>query len=216
MKPKNFALVILVIAIIGLVIWWFMRPTIASSGKTAEAPSLAKTDPPMIATHIAQVEPPKLPPAIPNSTDVVSTSADPQTDLKTAISDIARLFRDNDLTTFEKTYSPPGTFDPVKWQEQQKRAADSLQNLAAMATQHPEMQQQIQHMQQQMQQMQDDRNQSWEVLVNETPTYNATGDEATYVFTQQATPGNGPPVQAAFHKVFIKINGKWYFKGDAP
>jgi len=61
---------------------------------------------------------------------------------------------------------------------------------------------------------------AWEDLENQTPVYNAAGDEATFQFTI-VYPGDNdvgpgvqplPPESVTRPRTFIKIDGKWYFK----
>jgi len=61
--------------------------------------------------------------------------------------------------------------------------------------------------------------QAFEALENQTPTLNATGDEATYTYTVPTISDmdngvfTGTGNQISW--VFVKINGKWYIKSGA-
>jgi len=195
MKSKNFILRVLVTAIIGLLVWWFLRPTPKVPEKTAAAPIAAKTDapkPPSPLSFAPTVELPALKPVAAHVTATPPDPNDPQTNLKTAIQDIARLARTGDMATLQQTYTMPEKFDPqqiedIKVQEQQ-------------AVNDPQMQQARKA-------LYDKYVQSFDELENQTPVYNAAGDEAIYARTITL---NGGSIHQSF--TFIKINGKWYVK----
>ncbi len=208
MKPKNFIWVALAVAIVGLGLWWFMRPTTAMSEKTSEAPMPAKANAPAL----SKVEAPKpiAPPSVaplgqkPDTTPVAATqtpdpNADPQADLKTAISDIVRLYRTGDPVEVYKIYVQPDEFVPDLYQEMEE---------------HEQQGDQIPELQQPTQELHDTIARSWEALEDQTPTFNATGDEAIY-WKQGIipSPDGGYAVGGNADSVtFIKINGKWYLK----
>jgi len=205
MKPKNFILIALLFAIIGAGLWWFMRPTEAPSVKTALVSTPAKNDLPKTVTLPTQVELPKTP-AVPAKTGTAAASAepadpndDPQADLKTAIPDIARLERTGDLLGLYEIYTLPDKLYPMIIQ----RIRAVQQQTAIDAAGDPRLQQQLE-------QIREGAARTYEALETQTPTYNETGDEATYMYSAYElthSAGYGP-------KTFIKINGKWYIKPD--
>ncbi len=210
MKPKNFILVTVIVAvvIVCLGIWWGTWPTVAAPERTAEAPTLGKAD--ATPKHVAPqtIAPPVVPPmpkpdAVPvAATPTLAAEADPQADLKTSLADVARLHRAGNQAEAYRIYAPPDKFEPVLYQAMQDDDERSAQ---------------ISEMQQSVQQLRDTIARSWEALEYQTPTFNDTGNEATYL-KQGIIPstdggfavgGNADPV------TFIKINGKWYLK-DGP
>jgi hypothetical protein len=106
---------------------------------------------------------------------------DPQADLSTAIPDFIRLFQSGDLVSLALNYMPP---DAAPSEEARAAMAQQFQQM----TQSPQFQQ---RMQQEVIKMQ--------LIENLTPTYDATGNQATYT-----PPDGSDPV------VMIKVNGRWY------
>ena len=204
MRRKNFMVIVLVVAMVGLGLWWFTWPTAAVPEKMATTPMPAKAAAPALSKVEApkSVAPPTIAPPASNPiasqrlpVSVPDTSADPQANLKTAFADIARLIRAGDTATFRETYDPPGKLDPQQIQQMRVKQ----QQTAALAAQNPQLQQILQKMNEAIAQ-------SFEAHEYQTPTYNDAGDEATYMYTvpgyqEQPTP-----------RVFVKINGKWYLK----
>jgi RNA polymerase sigma factor (sigma-70 family) len=148
------------------------------------------------------VELPKAP-AVPAHAETVAAAAgadppsdDPQADLKTAIPELVRLVEANDWLGVYKAYTPPDRLDPKELQtlEKVQKMLDKQ-----LSTPQAQLQLQMQH---------ESAVSAWEALETQTPTYNATGDEATYLFTTPDYPG--PTVSESM--TFIKINGKWYQK----
>lgn len=198
MKPKNFIWIVLVIALVGFGFWWFMRPMAVAPEKTVVEPIPTKVD----VSGLSKVEAPKpvAPPvqskpetanAPTKTVEATPAPADPQAELKTTFADIARLERAADFAAILQTYTPPDklNLDTVQQtREAQARVAHDPAALEAIA-------------------------QAWESLVNEIPTYNAAGDEATYPMPPVNLPGQSAPLLSA-PVTFIKINGKWYIKGD--
>lgn len=206
MKRKNFTLLVLAVTIACLVIWWFTRPPVAILEKTVAVPLPAKADAPKYVAP-PTIAPPVVPPAPkPGTAPVAATqttasfspeSADPQTDLKTAIPDIARLLRSGDTLGFRQTYTPPDELAQLGPQYIQK-----LQALQAQAAQDPDLQQELQK-------ISEGAAEAWEAVEDQTPTFDAVGDEATYLYM---LPGVGDAPGAQVPRVFVKIDGKWYLK----
>ncbi len=191
---------VFLLALIGLDLWWFLRPTATAPEKTAAAASTPpKIDSVKIAAPVAQVEQPKLPAVTPKpEAETIAdapSNTDPQADLETAIPDIARLLEAGDMLGLYKTYTPPDMIDPNKIKTQL-----ALSQRYAGVNRDPQ-QQQI------LKKIFDAAARSIQDLETQTPTYNATGTEATYLYT---TPADiGAPIKT-ISKTFIKINGKWY------
>ncbi len=194
-----------VVALVGITVAILAHraPTPLSTGAlvNVSAPTVNPATPLLAAN---QVEPPKVPPATPVATlpDVTpspAAAADPQADLKTVIPYIVRLYRDNDLVTFWQTFTPPDEWAKIGPQTIQG-IQEADQQMAALGI-NPEF---ISNPTAQ------DAAQAWEALEDQTPTYNAAGDEATYLFTYPTAHGGGLGIQAT--QTLIKINGRWYIK----
>jgi hypothetical protein len=205
MKPKRFILVALAVVIVGFGIWWFTMPSAAVPVNTAAAPMPAKAEgpkpiaPPTVAAPIAAPAPnPVASQPLPASAP--DPSGDPQTDLKIAVLDIARLIRDGgDPGAILETYTPPDKLTPQRIQEIQM----GIQHRADMGTQDPGFKQFTQE-------LTEIYAKAYESLENQTPTYNDAGDEATYMLTFVYPDGYSNQSS----KTFVKINGKWYLKSD--
>jgi len=191
MKPKNFAALIIIVAIVGTVLWWLFQKTNASPEK-AKVSVMGKTTVPNTTAQNNLIEKPKLPAVISKSAETAPVPSDPQADLKTAISDIVRLYHANDMATLAERYTQPDDYNAEETKQE-------LQDEANSAAESAEMQSFLK-------QLHDNKTQSWEELESETPTLNAAGDEASYVFISRY-PNLAPTV---IHQHFTKINGKWY------
>jgi len=212
MRPKSFALVVIILVVLaGIGIWLGLRMTEISPEKTLAVPISVKSDAPMpgnvgVGKNIASpaMAAPIAPP-VPNpvaALPVVAPSSDANADsrieLTAAFADIARLYRAGNLVGEYQTHTQPDKVDPKQiqnWQEMQQVNEDD-------AARSPDFKQFIQ-------QMFDRDAEAYEALENETPTFNAAGDEATYDVPASTTvfaPDN--PI------VFVKINGKWYRKQE--
>lgn len=134
-----------------------------------------------------------LPPP-PKPTPAATPPADPQAELKIAVKDMARSWRNDDWMAFVKIYAIPGEFDTDQIKAEQAEEAAISQD--------PRKQQAMQQRHEQMAQVLDS-------LANLTPTLNANGYEATYTLS---TPSNNGPPDIRGAIVLIKINGKWYLK----
>jgi cytoskeletal protein RodZ len=203
MKAKKLALVVLVIAIVGVGIWWFIRPTTANLEKTVQALMPAKANTPPAAV----VEMPKLPPVSLNagennpptsSANLSPDPNDPQADLKTAIPDIVKSLRLGDILTLKKTYTPPNKLDPQQFQQMLDNVVQAMGRMA----ENPDFREK-------MQISYDEEAKHFESFETQTPTYNATGDEASYTYTRQPL-FDGDETQVT--QTFVKIHGKWYMK----
>ncbi len=158
------------------------------------------------------VAPPTIAPPAPKSdTEPVAAAkapdpnADSKTELNSAIADIVRLYRAGDFMEVYQTYTTPDKLDPESIQKVQ----ESLQKLQhdQQETKNPQL---AQALAQNLQQIYESSAQLYEALENQTPTFNTTGDEATYMMTKDSFDGT----QTATPITFIKINGKWYLKPE--
>jgi hypothetical protein len=205
MKPKNFALVVLVVAIVGIGLWWFTRSTAVAPEKTATALMPAKTDAPKQVAPMIITPPIASPAPIPDVVPVSARpivvlpiaaappdpSADPQTDLKTAIPDVARLYRAGDQVKIYLTYTRPDQIDSQIMQQIQTQQAQTNN-----------------FQDQPWDEISEDEAASFDEIEDQTPILNAAGDEATYMLRRTdaaVPPGTRMPM------TMIKINGKWYF-----
>jgi cytoskeletal protein RodZ len=211
MKPRKLILVALVVAIIGIGIWWwFTRSTTAVPEKTADAPMAAKTDASkqVVSTPIT---PPSTPPALNPDTVPVATpptttvAAAPPTDsnaadieeLKFINADIAFLVQSGDLARLYQTYTRPDKLNPLALQTLQANQ-EAMQRIPADQRSPIGLQ------------IQEESAKSYEDLEDQIPTFNAAGDEATYNITIYGPAGMIPDRQSTV--TFIKIDGKWYRK----
>jgi hypothetical protein len=201
MKPKKLGLILLTVAFVGIVGWFFMHAPPHSAVDTHPVSAVLPAAPPAASPIIAPSFTPSAPlpgtPQLAVTPPVVALPsapvADPQTDLKTAIADIARLWRAGQRAQMYQTYSPPGQIDPVILKALTQIEADSSG----------------QPLTPQKQQMYEKYAQCYDDLEGLTPTYNALGDEATYPFTRLGFVG-GVEQATQGTITFVKINGKWY------
>ncbi len=213
MKPKNFILAVLLVVIVAIGVWWFMRSATTVTEKTADASALSKVGAsngvasPQIAKPLSSTVQAKTETANTSVTaaDATPDAADPQADLKTALPDIARLLRSGDWLVVDQTYTPPYKLTPEVMQEFLDAKQIEQASLVGLA---PDLQQTILRGRQQIQ---EEAAQDIEDLESQTPTYNDAGDEATYLYTARVM---GKPADHPERKTFIKINGKWYIKGS--
>src|ERR1700690_4077548 len=105
MKSKNKGLAVVAMLVAGFGFWWLVRLTANNGEKTANALMSAKADTPKRAMQLTIAPPVAPPPAskasaasganLQGSTEQAETpNADPQAELKTAIPDVARLWRE--------------------------------------------------------------------------------------------------------------------------
>lgn len=218
MKRKNLILIALAVAIVSLSLWWFMRPTAAAPKPIAEigAPALSK-----IATPKPIASPAIAPPVVslapkPDSASVATAqsvaaplsdpNADSKAELNTALEDMARLQRAGHFMEFAQTYDTPD-----EWAKEEPRLIQGNQLVQAALAQDPELSTDELP-------IGETYAQSYEALEKQTPTFNASGDEATYTYMSPTdsdimngvASGTGTPTPL----VFVKINGKWYLKKE--
>ncbi len=117
--------------------------------------------------------------------------ADPQSELKTAIPEIARLWREGKIADLRMTYDAPGRISP----EMVQLLLYKQQEINDLIAAHPEVQQTYRD-------SMEAGAKPYEELEGQIPLYNDAGDEATYQMRQED--GSYAPA------VFVKINGKWY------
>jgi hypothetical protein len=191
---KKTFLVVVILAAGGL-IWWLMRPPPAaaeSAPTTSAAPVPVKLAPPKSAV-MAPILPPVIQPDAPATQMTAAQSAagpkaDAQADLGTAIPDLANLLATGDLTDAFENYTPPDVLAQIP-PDRMAAIEQQLTNL----NQQPQAMARLAVMSQ--------------VLASfngQTPSYNDTGDVATYPIIN---PADGSS-QGAFH--FQKVGGRWY------
>jgi hypothetical protein len=189
MKPKNFLLVAFFVAIAGAGIWWFMRPMAIVPEKAVAAPTPVEGNAPKLVTQVAQVELPKLPPAIPSAETApimdAPIVADPRTNLDTAIGEYIHVLETNNMVGFWKDYYTPSTLKQLP--------PGAVEGIAQRTQQDTNMMQGLGRILSALRSTQ-----------GQTPTMSADGNTATYD-TSTADAGN---VQI----VFKKKDGLWYFK----
>jgi len=200
MKPKSIILVALLIVLLSVGLWWFLRPNLPAAEKPSATPTATKAEAPNLAASSTQVALPKVPP-VPASPATVPADPspdpnNPQADLKTAIPDIVKWLRAGDTYTIKKNYMLPGTYPP----ERQEQTVRSLTYIASSTD--PDFRAQ-------MQKIDERQAREYESFENQTPTYNATGDEATYTYKEDPLLDGGDSLLTV---TFAKINGKWYLK----
>jgi len=211
MKARNFIWVVLIIALVGIGFWWFKRPTATTPEKATEAPVAAKADAPKPdapstqmakpLSSVAQVKTETTNAPSP-SADATPAAPDPRAELKTAMQDYARIIRSEGTMAAMIAFRNPddlANIDPLVIQR--VLAAEARFRQTANG-----------------QQMDEAEAQKYDALENQTPSYNAAGDEATYMFTYdsdiETTSGTVLHAGTQFPMVFIKINGRWYLKGS--
>ena len=224
-KKNTGAVVVIVAALAGL--WWFTQPTF-SPVKIASAPLTAKPD---VVTEFQYSVDPKSPalhppasapmaPPPPRSPQTPSAAipqpADPQADLKTVFPDIARLWRNGDIMKLMQTYMPDewARMTPEWMQQAQDLEAWDKARAAINPNDRDPKEEPMAQM--------------YEALKDQTPTFNATGDEATYFVVRHALalpaialPPGMPPIPGLGEDpppmtlVMVKINGKWYIKEES-
>jgi hypothetical protein len=181
---------------------------------TAETPAPAKTIPPAPApakppVMIPVIAPAKSPlvadaPAAPPANTASRPATDPQKDLETALPDALSIVQSGDLKTFVLTYTLPGKdrddfmsmLDPTQDPDFQKL---SPQAQAMVLQGMPEMAKQIAQ----------GMAQGLAAIQNETPTYNDTGDKATYKVNLPPSGANSDDASPD-SITFVKVNDQWF------
>jgi RNA polymerase sigma factor (sigma-70 family) len=177
-KIKTFVAAVVIALIMGG-LWWFIRPMVAAPGKTAQTTQTTtptKADVLKLAIPVAQVEPPKLPAVTPKTESVPLSdpNAKSQAELNTVFADMARLYRAGDTAGFMQTYTEPDKLDPKQLEIEKETDKDlDLRQVTDESDRERILL---------VQQLYDDKAKSYEELINQTPIFNAAGDEATYTF----------------------------------
>jgi hypothetical protein len=205
MKSQNLALgAIVLIAVAGLAYWLLNPPAPAPVQVAAKpAPATATPTPPPIEVKAPRVAMPIAAPAPTPAEPAASTPAqtapaetakgDPQAELSTAIPEIIGFLQAGDMVSLMERYMPPdeiAKMPPEQLAQMRQQMQTEMQN--------PQFQQMMQGMVQVFQSMKD-----------QTPTYNAAGDVATYQINMPAVAGV-PSGDFPSKISFKKINGKWY------
>jgi len=204
MKAKAPLLALLVVVAI-ICAWWFLRPNVPAAEKTAAASTATKAETPKLAASSTQVALPKAPPV---PADPATVPADPspdpnnpQADLKTAIPYIVNMLRLGDIFTLKTNFTAPNTVTPQQHQERGEQLVRSMTYIASSTD--PKFRAD-------MQKLDEAQIKEYESFENQTPTYNSTGNEATYTYKDDPVLDGDDFI----HNVtFVKINGKWYMKG---
>ncbi len=132
--------------------------------------------------------------ATPSAT-AAGDSTDPQTNLHTALADIARLYRLGDRPLLWKTYETPDD-----WAKNGAAEVEGLKNPTPGADDPKNITM--------MKDLDEAIAKSYEDLATQTPTLNTAGDEASYLQTirlEDGTPFTQPIM-------LVRLNGKWYMK----
>ena len=183
----------------GAGLFWWLNPTAAPAPepvKAAAAPSpanpankLADITPTPKPTAIA---PPQAPPATLSTAPAADPAAPPakkvdaQANLDTAIPDLATLLQTGDLVTAFENYTLPDDLAQIP----PERIVEVEDQLRALVT-NPQIQPRLQIISQML-----------DTFKAQTPTYNDTGDRATYQVPGLGGGGNGFSFQ--------KVDGRWY------
>jgi len=198
MKFRVAGFVVILICATAALVWW-LNPTAdpAPEPDKATAPSpapaaakLAAITPP--APKPAGIVPPKVAPvtqvAAPVATPapVAAKKADSQANLETAIPDLSNLLQSGDLVTAFENYTLPDDLAQIP----PERVVEVEDQLRALVT-NPQIQPRLQLISQML-----------DTFKGQTPTYNETGDRATYQL-----PGIGTGA-ATFS--FQKVGDHWY------
>lgn len=180
MNARRITGLILIAGLLAGTAWWFWP-----APSVQEKPQLARLQPTPTVNEAALTDAP--PPDVePLATNVpAAVSVDPQANLSTAIPDMIQILANQGTLAFMQKYMPPDQLAQMTTEEQ-----TSLM---------PQVQARVQ------------------VILTEllliglsSPTYNATGDEATYTLTDSVSVAdNGGQVR---NLKLIKLNGRWYIE----
>ena len=175
MNSKQAANALIVVCLLVSAAWfWWPVPPPKDTAVVRLRPATAPLAPPMA---------PQLSP--PDETEPAAASPppvfDPQSDLKTAVPDLIRLATAGDFPTLLQNYMPP---DALAGMSAEEKAA-TLQGIQAEAQSTEGQQEMI-------------------FMLTAAPTYDATGNRATYTF-----PGSNPTRPSL---TFVRLNGRWYIE----
>ncbi len=203
MKSKNLIVGSLIVALIGVAIWWALQPKPVSIVKSAadlvsvsggvEAPKVASAP---IALGVATPDDQRAQPSEPASPTPAHGA--PQAELKSVLEDGADLILAGDNVTFAEKYMPPLLLIMVSAQDW----AELIQ------------QDQKDKVNPRERQFAEEAAQAYRSLESQTPEMNAAGDEATYRLTPLPNPrdprsADAPPTDPV---IFKKMAGKWYLE----
>lgn len=179
MNSKHIPAAFFVVGSIAGVAWWFWpeapEQAPASVAEVASTPAEDLAPPPIEPPPAPmEVEAPPAPPAF-----------DPQLELGTAVADFIRIAQSGDMITLMKNYMPPDQMAKASPEE----IATMALTLQAMM-QSPEGAPMVQTMIAESQSIQ-----------NTVPTYDATGNRATYAM---------PAGSLSRNVVFVRVDGRWY------
>ena len=186
--------------------WWILHlnspPETVAAATTkgaVVAPAMVVAAAPVVAAPIAPPAP-KLGVASDAGTQPLAAlpldpNAESKAELNAALAKIAHLFRTGDVVGAYLALCPPADVDPDWIQQLQKQDRED----AALVAQDPGFERDVL-------QSTAPSAQLFESLEDQTPTFNAAGDEATYTYRDEISNYNPQPM------TFVKINGEWYRK----
>ena len=197
MKTRPIVFVLLIALVVGAG-WWFIQLSTSKPAGSAETSSSADSKPTQV-KPVPQVT--ALAPQPGATTSAFHPKINAQSELGTAIDDIAGLLQAGDLTGAFEKYTPPEELANMA----PKKKAVLEQLTSRQATADPETQRATQTIISTMATL-------YQSLKGLKPELNAAGDEATY--HPPLPPGIVLAPGAASRPVtFVKIDGKWYVKG---
>jgi len=209
MKARNFIFFALIVAVVGVGLWWYIfQPEPAAPVETAAvaAPTPSKvsapTPTPAIAGGAAPTTKPIQDPQTAMTTPAQNDTQAAQAELNVIIDDMATMMRSGDVIGVQTKYLPPdqrpSTVPPGK-EAQTQLTQQVMQQMRADP---------------QMQPLFEAQAQALESIKDQQPVLNAAGDEATYQVSMPAlTLANGMSVPARTGPmVFQKKDGQWYIK----
>ncbi len=179
MNSRSLLVTFIAVGLAATVSYWLWSTPAAPAKKPG-----ARVHPPV---GLRSEEPENFPPlpdgvaATPAPQLTPAPTIDPQTELGTAIQDFARLAQSGDVVTLMQNYMPPD--------EQARMGPDAMSQLQEMMKS-PAGAIMTQMMLNDIQAIQ-----------NATPTYDETGNRATFVL---------PPGSSESKAVFVRVNGRWY------
>jgi len=199
MKPKYLFLVSFFLTLASVGLWRYLKSSAINSMNIAVATSLSKSTVPRSVTATAVTNPVTSSVAAnPTSTaSSIQPHPDEQAELNGTIATIAVLMKTGaGMSEVYKTFTPPNKFDADHYEKLLKLQ----ENIDADSAKDPKLQKGLT-------QFNENMAQSWTELENQTPTFNAAVNQATYKFSIQMRNGR-PPLTLDYR--FSKIYGKWY------